>query len=224
MNHEFSPSSAQNSESEYERWKILEKNSETTAADREAERGLELQSTFKDLAFQTDDPEYFDESNLSAMAAIAGVFADVKPAAFCNVRALENNYFDPDQFRANLKSLGIYSYFQPEGHSDTYDADLGTWYLSKDPQNLKLLQDIREDYSGGDDRERALGKLLGYPETATEYFIKRSHSEAPFSPPPQTDYVITNYIHDPAHLQAECDAYERPITEALQKYCPQVLL
>ncbi len=157
----------------------------------------------------------------ASMAYIAGVCCDVKPAAFGDFSEADLVHFSPQNFRHNLKNLGICVEFE----NTDYDNQQGLrWYISKDPAKIARLKELESRRSFDDDTVRETGLLLGYPQTATEYFIKRLHME---NPPDadlnlDTGYHLDGYIHDPAHLKEECAAYESPIAEYLKQYCPEV--
>ncbi len=78
--------------------------------------------------------------------------------------------------------------------------------------------------------ERKIGKLLGYPATATEYFLKRwktldTKDELPVVIPRSTlgtvDDFFVQLILSPEHYKEELAAYVMPLKEATRQYLPK---
>ena len=67
-------------------------------------------------------------------------------------------------------------------------------------------------------KTRELGKMLGYPESATDYFIKRGMAK--IAGLPLEAGMGPFYIHSPDKYEEECMQYELPLLAHLEKYCP----
>lgn len=152
------------------------------------------------------------------MAAITGVYIDLKPVAFEHLMSDQIGSLDYEFFRNLLSRLQI------NFTSKTTPASppIITWYFSKQPELITDLQhqfDIWHQASDAteDSANRRIGQLLGYPSTAIEFFIQRSHTSEPSSEIPSNQSF---YIHSPEHFQSEFDQYEKPLYAAMEAFCP----
>lgn len=102
-------------------------------------------------------------------------------------------------------------------------------------KNDKTLDEFERNWCARDPEkvnktlERAIGKLLGYPPTATEYYIKRlvmleKSGELPDMFEPPLDDPIKHFcwlILSPDNYADEVEAYARPLMEATKKFAPK---
>jgi hypothetical protein len=148
-----------------------------------------------------------------------GVLADIKPASIID--------YSPDLLDV-LDKLGL-SYCELGRCPEAID-DLT---LSKDPRISVELATILTDEEASDDKFRRIGTLLGYPESAIEYFIRRSTSidkddpdeELPAIIPKAFDGTVHDefcqFILSPEHWREEVEAYALPLEAAVRDMAPK---
>ena len=148
---------------------------------------------------------------------IMGVMIDVKSCGEASINQIDE--LSQKSFEDHLTDLGLT--FDKE--LQTYDG-LGStmnYIFGKKPEDVKKTRELveaskAEGQTG--DKTRELGKMFGFPESATEYFIARGErfKRGEKLEKPNGRF----YIHDPENLDAELAAYETPILDSLKKYCP----
>ena len=155
------------------------------------------------------------------MIDTVGVVADIKPAAL-----LEGDHATVEAL-AHIE--GIYSV------ALDYPDATGK-VISKDPDLAKHLQSLLVDSrilcDEGyipDDQHREIGRILGYPRTATDYFIERAKhrrthrrypNEAWLEAVPLFHRHIAGFIFSPNHYPEEIEEYSAKLAEALRAYAP----
>jgi len=147
---------------------------------------------------------------------LVGVIAGIKPVAF----------LDKDQVNADLiGAMGI----------SCESIDDESYAISRD-ENLSLeLKELflsRQGESGAasDEWYRQFGTLLGYPDTAIDYYIKRmptvfTDTPLPFVEPDSIEGTTTSYFNQlvlsPDNYEAELDEYVKPLEAAVKKLAPK---
>lgn len=85
-------------------------------------------------------------------------------------------------------------------------------------QLTKELIDKSQEEEQTGEATRELGHILGFPETATEYYIKIQKDKVPYVHTPNQRYW--GYIHSPEHEEEEYQQYEARINPLFDEYCP----
>jgi hypothetical protein len=169
----------------------------------------------------------------SMVAGIIGVIIGVKPATTSFFDADEFVKLDPDDCKEVFKQAGLKALFFRheciEGCKMTWIEDV---YIARDVKTAeKLHQAFMKLHSTIDDMgqtcnqrnweeaSREIGHLLGYPETAVEYFIANQDIEDEERERLMERYQF--YIHSPMHHEEEYQAYDHKIYHALQEYAPK---
>lgn len=147
---------------------------------------------------------------------LVGVIAGIKPVAF----------LDKDQVNADLiNAMGISCQaIDEESYAISRDENLGL--------QLKEVFLSRQGESGAasDEWYRQFGTLLGYPDTAIDYYIKRmptvfTDTPLPFVEPDSIEGTTTNYFNQlvlsPDNYEAELDEYVKPLEAAVKKLAPK---
>jgi hypothetical protein len=70
-----------------------------------------------------------------------------------------------------------------------------------------------------EESSREIGRLLGYPETAIEYFIAEQDIEDEERQRLLGRYQF--YVHSPQHHEQEYQAYDAKIFQAIRDYTPK---
>ncbi len=146
---------------------------------------------------------------------IAGVISGIKPAAL-----IDGDLTD----RKALKSLNLFS--SPSAY--------GLLAVSRDATTAKKLSDahieLMTDKGRDADLHRDIGRLLGYPPTAINYFLKRiktmdTAEELPMVRVRSRKYIKNNHfqqlILSPKYWQQELATYCEPLEEAMCANLPK---
>lgn len=183
-----------------------------------------------------DVPERLNDEYLEAMAAIdgeaiknkstrvdtvnvVGVLRGVKP---CSLIEEANNMED------YIRKLGL--------ACEKIDGK-GMMTIAWNDELAKNLADEFSEYWGGilneiQESDRRIGKLLGYPETATEYYIDRlasfedpSREDLPMILPEEFEVTVREYFHQfvlsPDNWREETKNYIMPLEEATRELAPR---
>lgn len=206
-----------------EKWDEEDDAWERMVKELEEEQKEDVKSEFDLLETMT---RYMLDERSAAwmMSGIVGVYADVKPVAFEEVFDDLVEESDARMVQESLRRLGIATEVEVDRDADENGIKRQTWYFAKQPELITEFREVNRPKFGlrGEEKdatERKVGKLLGYPETATEYFIRRSHSDDPYSEEPGSEH----YIHSPEHAAEEYEQYEKPLYAAMAEYCPESL-
>ena len=169
----------------------------------------------------------------SIVAGITGVMIGVKPATVFLFNADEFTELDPDDCKEAFNQAGLKALFFKHEY---YERGKITWiedvYVAHDVETADKLHqafaklhntidDIGQTYNqkGWEEASRDIGRLLGYPETAIEYFIASQDPEDEERKQLMGRYQF--YVHSPKHHEEEYQAYDRKIYQALQEYAPK---
>lgn len=159
---------------------------------------------------------------------LVGVTEDIKPAGILSMYTPKNfTERSNERTESILNSLGL-KFSKDITDDPTYAPagyDLVSYYVAKTDE--LVTETIKAEHQSWDDHQmgdgtRKLGKLLGFPETAIEYYIKRNQENAKTGASPQKLYPNEYfYAHSPENVQTEFQQYEAKIMPAMQKYCPK---
>ena len=169
----------------------------------------------------------------SIVAGIVGVMIGVKPATVFSFDANEFAELDPDDCKEAFSQAGLVALFfrheYVERNKITWIEDV---YVACDTETAdRLHQAFIKLHSVIDDMgqtsnqktwegaSRDIGYLLGYPETAIDYFIVSQDTEDEDRKQLMERYQF--YIHSPKHHEEEYQTYDRKIYQALQEYAPE---
>ena len=167
------------------------------------------------------------------MTDYIGVMIGVKPAAVNYFNAEELSGVDLIEFNELLNRAGLKALFFRQ---DYVKMGKLVWikdiYVSRNTETaFKLHQAFEKLYNSMDDigqtinqklweeSSREIGHLLGYPETAIEYFIAEQDIENEERQRLSGRYQF--YIHSPQHHEREYRAYDAKIFQAIREYTPK---
>ena len=171
------------------------------------------------------------------LSNLIGVLIDIKPACIFDFRKADFSKIDDKKVRNYLEKLGLV--FRIEDTlvevKDGEDFEISTYFVSKKQETLDMLVDAEHElYDLFDEKEpnapvikmehRKIGRLLGYPETAIEYFLVRSEKmdlgEIPVEEAMKDVEKYHHFIHSRVNGEEEFEEYDKPIHEAMEKYLP----
>lgn len=148
---------------------------------------------------------------------LVGVVAGVKPAAIIQPYTIGD-------IEAVAKDLHI---------SCRVIDEISEFAVSRYPElSNELARMYTATQNGGrltESAHRAIGELLGYPKTATDYFIARADTldtsdELPMVVPRPFIDTVDGYFHSfvlsPDHYKEEVEAYCRPLQAATKEWMP----
>lgn len=151
---------------------------------------------------------------------LLGVYLDIKPAAMGDWAIDSADEKSIRLLKKKLLALGIYVV---DGGIRSGN-DFFEFYASKSVKRAEELRNLfEESFNKGRDSElnTKLGKMLGYPDTAIQYYI-RLHPENGVS---KNHLAMINrnrfYAHSLAHEDDEFLAYEYPLYKYIEKHCPR---
>ena len=149
---------------------------------------------------------------------VVGVICDIKPAAIIGG---DNTYISKDF----LKTIGLES-------TDSSVKDI--LYVSKDMKVARRLARLHEksweDPMESLEEHREIGELLGYPDSAIDYYLKRlktldSDNPLPQCRPPEVEGTVSRrfqrFILSPDNYELEVRGYCIPLEEATRLYAPK---
>lgn len=170
------------------------------------------------------------------LSCIMGVLIDVKPACMIDFTKDDVEGMDLNVFEGFLKSLNLeFIYEKTELNPDVEPTFTHTYYISKEKRIATMLQETEHElYDHFDTDEpnapiikvihRKIGRLLGYPETATDWFLIRQEKIDLNEIDDDEIYKdLQNYfhfIHSRNNAEEEFEEYDQPIHEAMEKYTP----
>lgn len=169
----------------------------------------------------------------SMISDFVGVMIGVKPVASEYFTAEEFSELDFEHLINLLNQVGLKPLFFKRDY--VYMGKL-TWiedvYVSRDIKTILNLREYSEKLRHSmddigqifnqalwEESSREIGKLLGYPDTAIDYFI----SNQDINDEERQKLVERNrfYVHSPEHEEQEYQAYDRKIYQALSDYAPK---
>lgn len=182
----------------------------------------ELEANFKKMdAFLAEVAE-FPEFLVRDMAEIVGVATGVKQVAMDMFLPTELIKADLEEFRRLLHALGIRVVFERRALGGNDPMNFGEYYyLAKTHDEALIAQTLFHRLWNGDRlTDWEIANLLGYPQTAIEYFLKRN---------PENDTEVDKarmernrfYVHSPEHEDEEFKSYEAKIYETIRLFCPE---
>ena len=154
---------------------------------------------------------------VSDLVDIVGVLADIKPAALIDRESVPVSL---------ITQLGL-------AYATTVSLN-HLLYVSRSESSARRLAALHAEVFGqklSPRKERAIGKLLGYPKTATEYFIKRwstvgAPDELPMVCVVDTEHTASSYyqqlILSPDNWKEELAAYSEPLEATVRALTPQI--
>lgn len=165
------------------------------------------------------------ESSFDAMndsLTLIGVLSGVKPAGLIYHDAFnDDGYCDELQYRASRLGLSTVEYVTPEG----------LLYISMSKHielSLALLDEVKSAHDTSDDiHEYKIGALLGYPKTATQYYLKRLKAvdeldRYPRSVIHESNEAYVQFVLSPENYQQELESYSQPLEEAVKTLTPKI--
>ena len=152
-----------------------------------------------------------------------GVIADIKPAALLTGEEPTLGLLARTQ---GLHSVSAGSPY-PAGTATIIAKDLN---LAEYLQTLLVESTIlRHEGHSSDDQDREIGRILGYPKTATDYFIRRrlycqAHRRYPDErwreQIPLFHQRVASFVFSPKHWPEEIEEYSAKLAEATRLYAP----
>ncbi len=170
------------------------------------------------------------------LSCIVGVLIDVKPACVIDFSKFDFEEKKRKDFEKYLRELDLVFYYEKtELGNETEFTFTHTYYISKDDDTLNMLVDTQHelyDHFNTDEPNspiikiihKKIGRLLGYPETATDWFLIRQEKMDLGEMENDDVYKdLQNYyhfIHSRNNSEEEFEEYDKPIHEAMEKYTP----
>ena len=170
------------------------------------------------------------------LSNIVGVLIDIKPACMIDFTEHDTENMDLNIFESFLKSLKLEYIYEKTELSDEFDIKFThTYYISKEKRVVRMLQEAEQElYDHFDTDEpnapiikvihRKIGRLLGYPETATDWFLVRQEKidldEIDNDDVYKDIQKYYHFIHSRTNGEEEFEEYDKPIHEAMEKYTP----
>lgn len=169
----------------------------------------------------------------NTIADIIGVLIDIKPAMIGGFTASEYEKIDTDKFVRLLDTLNlkVLLFNHPYMLSNKMERE-EIFCISKSIDLSKQLHDAftdlwatMDDYGkvfameNWEDATKRIGELLGYPDTAIDYFIKEKNlnDEKRIACMRRNRY----YVHNPMFEEREFEAYDRKLNQAISEYAPK---
>ena len=169
------------------------------------------------------------------LSNILGVLIDIKPTCIIDFNPNFES-FDLAKFEQYLEKLDlkfIYDHTKIGGESEL--DFVNTYFMSKNLETVKQLVEAEHklyNLFNTDEpnspliknQHRLIGRLLGYPETAIEFFLIRQEKmdlgEIEKSEWQKDLKTYFHFIHSRLNGEEEFELYDRPIHEAMDKYLP----
>lgn len=169
----------------------------------------------------------------SAMADFMGVVIGVKPSAITDFEIEKIANVNPEEIIELLSRVGLKAlFFTHEYVSMGRPTLVEEAYVSRDFETAAKLREAFQkmrnsiddlgqtfDEKTWEESSREIGRLLGYPDTAIEYFIAEQDIDNAERQNLMDKYRF--YAHSPEHHEQEYQDYDRKIYQALQDYAPK---
>ena len=161
------------------------------------------------------DEAVLDFVQAGCVMNLVGVLVGLKPAAYLE---------ESDSLIPLLRETGVYT------KKTRRNGGVAVSRTSK--QATRLARDIRHTWGKktiNESIERRIGEALGYPKTATEYFVARLvvmqlGKDIPLVVPEPSDEIphesFIQFILSPEYYKEEIAAYAKPLEEATRRYAP----
>lgn len=171
------------------------------------------------------------------MANIIGVLLDIKPACIVDFFISKFNEKEAELMEKLVKDLELSCVIERNlvTLNPGEKTELRTFYISKKLENAELLasvehemeQQFRENFQDPykiKECHRRIGRILGYPETAIEFFLIRWDKivakEYTAEEADKESKKYFHFIHSELNAEEEFEEYDRPIHEAMEQYIP----
>lgn len=170
------------------------------------------------------------------LSCIMGVIIDIKPSCIIDFNLDDAKNMNMKKFEKFLKDLGLKFYYEKTDlGEESFIRFTHTYFISKTAETLDLIVDAeRELYDHFDENEpnspvikiihRKIGRLLGYPGTATDWFLIRTE-KMDLDEMDKDEYMkdlqkYHHFIHSRTNGEEEFEEYDKPIHAAMEKYTP----
>lgn len=188
---------------------------------------LELEKTF----FKTLKREDIAADNV---ADILGVLIDLKPAMAADFGEDDFKNLDFEHFKKLIADLGLKIVFLKRPYKSAFKEEMLCYYfISKDEtkasslceQFVFLWESIDEkgnikDKGAWVDITLKIGRLLGYPETATEEFVRLSDEDIMSETRRARMGRNRYYSHSAEYENEEFESYDKKLNQAIENYAP----
>ena len=170
------------------------------------------------------------------LSCIMGVLIDVKPSCMIDFTKFDTENMNLKDFEKYLKELGlVFHYEKTDLNTDFEPSFTHTYFISKNQETVDMLIDAEQelyDHFSTDEPNspiikiihRKIGRLLGYPETATDWFLIRQEKMELKDMEDDDIYKdlqdFYHFIHSRNNSEEEFEEYDKPIHEAMEKYTP----
>ncbi|MBP5204399.1 hypothetical protein J6Z48_02035 [bacterium] len=209
------------------------KDSYSDSEEPEDDLSIESETEQERQAYETLDN--FSEMANSSKHRLAGVLGDIKPVGEIDIH---NN----EQAIANIEKLldqfGLKYYKEESSHTVMYHVSKSEDLLQRMRHATDLYKQEKQEYvvqksdggysihphGLGETQEyatREMGRLYGFPETAIEFFIKRTRGEVEYDVDLPAKYMTGGYIHSPENAEEEYQQYEKKINSFFRRHCPK---
>lgn len=170
------------------------------------------------------------------LSCIVGVIIDVKPSCMIDFTPFDTENMSLKTFEKYLKELGLeFIYEKTELNANFEPPFTHTYFISKNKDTVGMLFDAEHElYDHFDTDEpnapiikiihKKIGRLLGYPETAIDWFLVRTE-KMDLGEMEKDEYMkdlqkYHHFIHSRTNSEEEFEEYDKPIHEAMEKYTP----
>lgn len=157
-----------------------------------------------------------------AVSSILGVLIDLKPACNCIFDEQKTRKFNLRRFAAILEELELKVIFERKIIEGGYLLSL---YISKSQKKAERLKELFGDlnrYNFGDKERKEInaeiGKLLGYPKTAVDYYVRNVESGDLSKSHKDRILRYFYYAHSDKYQDQEFKEYDIVLNRALEKY------
>lgn len=161
----------------------------------------------------------------SAMSGILGVIINLKPCCCCVLNENNLRKIDLTRLRKILAKLDLKLSFERKLSND---GGILSLYVSKNikkSERLKELFNSLESYNYGDtarkDINAEIGTLLGYPQTAINYYVRYVESGNLSESHKERVKKYFYYAHSDTYQNKEYKEYDERLNRALEKYSPR---
>jgi|GEM_PF-5584625 len=150
-----------------------------------------------------------------ATSDLIGVIAGIKPVAFLHDAEISLELVSATGMSCEPILNGLFA----ASRDENLNLELRDVFLSYRDKNGRVT----------DEGSRKTGELLGYPDTAVDYFVERSHTvrtsnELPLVVPLSTldtpSEFFNQFILSPNNYQEEMDTYIKPLEAAVKELAP----
>jgi hypothetical protein len=162
---------------------------------------------------------------------IIGVLIGVKPATVNYLFAFMMSGYKRAKLAKMIRKLGLEVEFEnftdmrSSGEVEKFNKYV-RYYVSDSKKTLFTLRSMFKaltEQEQSKDLNEKIGLMLGYPETAIDYYLYHRNESAEDEARDARGYVLASYyVHSLENVDAEFEAYEKPIFEVMSKYCPKV--